>query len=563
MKNEKRWLAMLLVFVLLCLSGCHDSGSQTVESSKNRTEEDTNEVTSGQTKNDEDESTEAARETEGIWETEGVEPPRQETALEALQRKLWLAALDHSVVEIWDKFKTLITGDVVNQYDRVICMPWTYENTSPERAVTVLHYDDMRVLGLNRILHERYQLNKEELIWKSLGSENKRVTDGEASKMIAESDFVVDTQNRISFIGEPLGENGIKDADRCRAAACLIEAALRYAGELHLINASVEDEMNVFIYLFESNYDLDCPKGKLLIQLGDKDSTPLMIEVSYLDSCREKKAEYSIKKSQNADSFYVIETAICFSSVVSSKSQSWKLGAWETYLEQGEENEYGAFKFAEGDFDGDKQTDRIFEYSNNNEMKEDYLVLSKGEFIRLKSQNFGSSVTKREYVSADFTGDGVDELFYTYVMNMIFGEIIERGIWAMTEDGFCSLVIHEMSNGVKLTDPIEMPVQIMITKVDDTHFIATQPDSDFSIESEVAENAYDNHIYEGMRTCVVNGLQVVKDEQKGDCLSMSGAFACGGYSFRVSWMLRYVDGVWGIENFTVMDKVIIPPPPAD
>ena len=75
--------------------------------------------------------------------------------------------------------------------------------------------------------------------------------------------------------------------------------------------------------------------------------------------------------------------------------------------------------------------------------------------------------------------------------------------------------------------------------------------------------AYDNHIYEGMRTCVVNGLQVVKDEQKGDCLSMSGAFACGGYSFRVSWMLRYVDGVWGIENFTVMDKVIIPPPPAD
>lgn len=454
--------------------------------------------------------------------------------LGALHKEQWLVILEEALIRFDGTLEPNTLGKVKKTYDAIFCLPWVFREGLEEVEIDAFFWvSDSYRFSFPDWYRGRFTDSGEVLAW------NRNYVGWQASGhkshegSVAESSLVIDSASEVEFIGSPLDPESENYADQCAVVELLLGAALRYAGEVHLEKYnSIEETMKVWIYILESTYDLDDPRGTLLIQFGENE-IPTKIDVAYEGSCRDQVTGYQLTVDENAMPFYSVENAICLRSVITTTDN----------------RQNGIFSEADADFTGEDLLDKVLRVMNGTE-EQVILFLTNGKTVEL-AENWNAADTNDRILCLDLTGDGVEEVLYLLELN---DEMSQFRIFEKVEDGLQEMQFVTEFGELPLGMVSGVYIPVTVEKTDDLQLKVTQAECGKSVILQVDEQLlewiglsgdqygpYDSYA-DNRRV----ELDIDPDSGKS-ILRMSGSVA--GRIVPVTWEMMFEDGVWKITDF--------------
>lgn len=225
------------------------------------------------------------------------------------------------------------------------------------------------------------------------------------------------------------------------------------------------------------------------------------------------------------------------------------------YYEEGELFQ----KFPAIDYESDGLVDRIYVHQDDYK-SEVYLFSGNGSTFLLGKPNW---YTLGETVSADLTGDGINELIYISGTPGTGGDTFYIAIWELVDNQWRQMdiapAIRAMADEARYAKILTLTVRV--EKLDETHIKITQPDMNRLMTFEVSETGMDNqwfwddeepHETEIWSSGDYAAIKVVEDAESGKAyLQVTGSYGDKWVQQIVHWSLEYGDGRWNIVDFSL------------
>jgi len=241
---------------------------------------------------------------------------------------------------------------------------------------------------------------------------------------------------------------------------------------------------------------------------------------------------------------------------------AWKEVAWQAFLNYDEANpykgEYGEFRGAAKDLDGDGVEDRIFWHKIQDYYGIEYLLLSDGTMMELGEIVGGGN--KHEAFSLDVEGDGVAEIAIARTTMSTGHDFLSIELLKKTETGW-QATPFVYADGREEIGFETVRIPLVLKKTDDTHLLITQPECGVTVEQKIIADEFDHWgfrkgEYGPIDSAVSSSdIRIIIDPASGKpILQLVGNVGDKWVSNFVIWEMIYEDGAWKVISFANMDE---------